>query len=183
MRRIGTAGPSGGSAVGSAGGRADRVFQSRAPYWWATTSRASLWLRVTPRAARSARSRRAMDLGSVMTLLLSGGQPHCGIRGLHCLAGPPGEGALRTGGRSWAFTVPVSGCRRPAALAASRVDRREPAVEESVNVRATRPRRRRSGASVRQTSAMRPQVVAHRGASFDNPEHTLGAYVQAIRDG
>lgn len=30
---------------------------------------------------------------------------------------------------------------------------------------------------------MRPQVVAHRGASFDNPEHTLGAYVQAIRDG
>ena len=30
---------------------------------------------------------------------------------------------------------------------------------------------------------MRPQVVAHRGASFDNPEHTLGAYVEAIRDG
>jgi glycerophosphoryl diester phosphodiesterase len=30
---------------------------------------------------------------------------------------------------------------------------------------------------------MRPQVVAHRGASFDSPEHTLGAYVQALRDG
>src|SRR5512133_1096883 len=30
---------------------------------------------------------------------------------------------------------------------------------------------------------MRPQVVAHRGASFDNPEHTLGAYVEAIREG
>jgi glycerophosphoryl diester phosphodiesterase len=30
---------------------------------------------------------------------------------------------------------------------------------------------------------MRPQVVAHRGASFTNAEHTLGAYVEAIRDG
>jgi glycerophosphoryl diester phosphodiesterase len=30
---------------------------------------------------------------------------------------------------------------------------------------------------------MRPQVVAHRGASFDNAEHTLGAYIGAIRDG
>jgi glycerophosphoryl diester phosphodiesterase len=30
---------------------------------------------------------------------------------------------------------------------------------------------------------MRPQVVAHRGASFENAEHTLGAYVQAIREG
>jgi glycerophosphoryl diester phosphodiesterase len=30
---------------------------------------------------------------------------------------------------------------------------------------------------------MRPQVVAHRGASFDNPEHTLGAYLEAIREG
>jgi glycerophosphoryl diester phosphodiesterase len=30
---------------------------------------------------------------------------------------------------------------------------------------------------------MRPQVVAHRGASFDNAEHTLAAYVGAIRDG
>jgi glycerophosphoryl diester phosphodiesterase len=26
----------------------------------------------------------------------------------------------------------------------------------------------------------RPQVVAHRGSSFDNPEHTLGAYVAAL---
>lgn len=30
---------------------------------------------------------------------------------------------------------------------------------------------------------MRPQVVAHRGASHENAEHTLGAYIQAIRDG
>jgi glycerophosphoryl diester phosphodiesterase len=31
--------------------------------------------------------------------------------------------------------------------------------------------------------AMRPQVVAHRGASFDNAEHTRRAYLEAIRDG
>jgi glycerophosphoryl diester phosphodiesterase len=30
---------------------------------------------------------------------------------------------------------------------------------------------------------MRPQVVAHRGASFDNAEHTLGAYLAAIEAG
>jgi glycerophosphoryl diester phosphodiesterase len=30
---------------------------------------------------------------------------------------------------------------------------------------------------------MRPQVVAHRGASFDNAEHTLGAYVAAVEAG
>src|SRR3954463_9759438 len=29
----------------------------------------------------------------------------------------------------------------------------------------------------------RPQVVAHRGSSHDNPEHTLGAYVAAISAG
>ncbi|MEP7089845.1 MAG: glycerophosphodiester phosphodiesterase family protein [Nocardioidaceae bacterium] len=29
----------------------------------------------------------------------------------------------------------------------------------------------------------RPQVVAHRGASHDNPEHTLGAYVAALDTG
>src|SRR6187200_1157650 len=29
----------------------------------------------------------------------------------------------------------------------------------------------------------RPQVVAHRGSSFDNPEHTLGAYVAALDAG
>ena len=27
---------------------------------------------------------------------------------------------------------------------------------------------------------MRPQVVAHRGASYDRAEHTLGAYVAAL---
>jgi glycerophosphoryl diester phosphodiesterase len=32
-------------------------------------------------------------------------------------------------------------------------------------------------------AAMRPQVVAHRGASFDNAEHTLGAYLDAITSG
>jgi glycerophosphoryl diester phosphodiesterase len=31
--------------------------------------------------------------------------------------------------------------------------------------------------------AMRPQVVAHRGASFENAEHTLGAYLEAIDQG
>jgi glycerophosphoryl diester phosphodiesterase len=30
---------------------------------------------------------------------------------------------------------------------------------------------------------MRPQVVAHRGASFDNAEHTLGAYLAALEEG
>ncbi len=30
---------------------------------------------------------------------------------------------------------------------------------------------------------MRPQVVAHRGASFDNAEHTRRAYLKAITDG
>ena len=30
---------------------------------------------------------------------------------------------------------------------------------------------------------MRPQVVAHRGASYDNAEHTLRAYVAALDDG
>lgn len=29
----------------------------------------------------------------------------------------------------------------------------------------------------------RPQVVAHRGSSADNPEHTLGAYVAALDEG
>ena len=32
-------------------------------------------------------------------------------------------------------------------------------------------------------NATRPIVVAHRGASIDEPEHTLEAYVQAIEDG
>lgn len=32
-------------------------------------------------------------------------------------------------------------------------------------------------------SPVRPQVVAHRGASHDNAEHTLGAYVAALDDG
>ena len=29
----------------------------------------------------------------------------------------------------------------------------------------------------------RPQVVAHRGSSFTNPEHTLAAYVRALDEG
>jgi len=32
-------------------------------------------------------------------------------------------------------------------------------------------------------ATLRPLVVAHRGASSDAPEHTLGAYVRAIEDG
>jgi glycerophosphoryl diester phosphodiesterase len=34
-----------------------------------------------------------------------------------------------------------------------------------------------------QFAAGRPQVVAHRGASLANPEHTLGAYVAALDEG
>jgi len=32
-------------------------------------------------------------------------------------------------------------------------------------------------------TVMRPQVVAHRGASFEKPEHTLAAYLEAISEG
>ena len=49
---------------------AARVFQSRAPYWCATSSRASLWVTSTPRSAREVRRRLACCLWSVdMTLL------------------------------------------------------------------------------------------------------------------
>ena len=34
-----------------------------------------------------------------------------------------------------------------------------------------------------QNAGMRPQVVAHRGASFENAEHTRRAYLEAIREG
>jgi glycerophosphoryl diester phosphodiesterase len=37
--------------------------------------------------------------------------------------------------------------------------------------------------SVGHTRTMRPQVVAHRGASFENAEHTRRAYLEAIRGG
>ncbi|MEZ5094429.1 glycerophosphodiester phosphodiesterase [Nocardioides sp.] len=33
------------------------------------------------------------------------------------------------------------------------------------------------------TAQTRPQVVAHRGASHESPEHTLGAYVRALEEG
>lgn len=33
------------------------------------------------------------------------------------------------------------------------------------------------------SKGVRPQVFAHRGASFDNPEHTLEAYVRALDEG
>ncbi len=33
------------------------------------------------------------------------------------------------------------------------------------------------------TAQTRPQVVAHRGASQENPEHTLGAYLRALEQG
>jgi glycerophosphoryl diester phosphodiesterase len=36
---------------------------------------------------------------------------------------------------------------------------------------------------LRHNEGMRPQVVAHRGASFENAEHTRRAYLQAIREG
>jgi glycerophosphoryl diester phosphodiesterase len=43
--------------------------------------------------------------------------------------------------------------------------------------------RRHSPCPMRQTGHMRPQVVAHRGASFENAEHTRRAYLEAIREG
>src|ERR1700743_1001595 len=46
-----------------------------------------------------------------------------------------------------------------------------------------RGERRAPRPAVGHTGRMRPQVVAPRGASHDNPEHTLGAYLQALRDG
>ena len=38
----------------------------------------------------------------------------------------------------------------------------------------------RAHPTVGHTRSMRPQVVAHRGASDENAEHTLGAYVKAL---
>ncbi len=35
----------------------------------------------------------------------------------------------------------------------------------------------------RVTASTRPQVVAHRGASHESPEHTLGAYLRALEQG
>ncbi len=43
--------------------------------------------------------------------------------------------------------------------------------------------RRRRPAVRWERSTVRPQVVAHRGSSSDLPEHTLGAYRQALEDG
>jgi glycerophosphoryl diester phosphodiesterase len=58
-----------------------------------------------------------------------------------------------------------------------------PCRDASTNFVAARPERRVSRPSVRHNERMRPQVVAHRGASFDNAEHTRRAYLEAIRDG
>jgi len=43
--------------------------------------------------------------------------------------------------------------------------------------------RRCHDVSMRQSASGRPQVVAHRGSSESNPEHTLGAYVAALDEG
>ena len=43
--------------------------------------------------------------------------------------------------------------------------------------------RRRGPTATVPPPAVIPQVVAHRGASHDPPEHTLGAYVRAIEAG
>jgi glycerophosphoryl diester phosphodiesterase len=42
---------------------------------------------------------------------------------------------------------------------------------------------RNSARKMGHNAGMRPQVVAHRGASFDNAEHTLGAYLAALEAG
>ena len=47
----------------------------------------------------------------------------------------------------------------------------------------TSGRSRFSTAPACQTVGMRPQVVAHRGASHENAEHTLGAYLKALEQG
>ena len=47
----------------------------------------------------------------------------------------------------------------------------------------TSGRSRFSTAPACQTVGMRPQVVAHRGASHENAEHTLGAYIKALEQG
>jgi glycerophosphoryl diester phosphodiesterase len=52
-----------------------------------------------------------------------------------------------------------------------------------VNTGCGRGAGRETGPRVGHTVGMRPQVVAHRGASFDNAEHTLGAYLAAIDAG
>src|SRR3954447_5361168 len=108
---MGTAGPSADATSGVSGAdRAIRVFQSRAPYWWATISSASLWLMSTSRAARSPRSRVAICLWvSDMTLLLAGGPPlvRC-VRGLRCLGRVrPVRAHHGQDVHGWAFTVPV----------------------------------------------------------------------------
>ncbi|MBD3916410.1 glycerophosphodiester phosphodiesterase family protein [Nocardioides hwasunensis] len=45
------------------------------------------------------------------------------------------------------------------------------------------PRIRRAATRGSTASVSRPQVVAHRGASHENPEHTLAAYVKALDEG
>lgn len=52
-----------------------------------------------------------------------------------------------------------------------------------MNTHAARTEFPRGSPSPGNNEGMRPQVVAHRGASFDNAEHTLGAYLEAISDG
>jgi glycerophosphoryl diester phosphodiesterase len=47
----------------------------------------------------------------------------------------------------------------------------------------TRAERRVRPSPVGNNEGMRPQVVAHRGASFENAEHTRRAYLEAIREG
>ena len=47
----------------------------------------------------------------------------------------------------------------------------------------TSGRSRFSTAPACQNVGMRPQVVAHRGASHENAEHTLGAYIKALEQG
>jgi glycerophosphoryl diester phosphodiesterase len=52
-----------------------------------------------------------------------------------------------------------------------------------VNIATPRGERPGSSPPMGQNAGMRPQVVAHRGASFENAEHTRRAYLEAIREG
>src|SRR3954470_7060852 len=62
---------------------------------------------------------------------------------------------------------------------AHRADPRRPTRTGMFRIRRRRPVRRVPACSV----ASRPKVVAHRGASEDEAEHTLAAYLRALEDG
>lgn len=58
-----------------------------------------------------------------------------------------------------------------------------PATTSALNATRVAPHERAGGMDNGSMPARRPQVVAHRGASAENAEHTLGAYVAALDEG